>query len=215
LLIVLSLVMGIRLLRQYSVKQRPHTLWYAVGLLLTAVAAFPDLYANLSGGHLITPLWWIYWVAASSLVGFLAVGTAYLLSPKVGKITLWSVIVLTFLLALATVMTAGPAPAVLDATTLNKTPNGWIKAPFLIQSISGAMLIFIGAVISFIKTRGLYAIWIAAGTAIFSSGGAAAGMFSFPGLFYFTQTAGIILLYFGVTQSTAPRSKPQPQQLAH
>jgi hypothetical protein len=209
LLIFLSLIMGIRLLRQYAQRQRPHTLWYAVGLLLTAVAAFPEIYAKLFDGHLITPLWWIYWVAASSLVGFLAVGTAYLVSPAFGKITLWSVILLTVILAVATVMTAGPAPALIEAATLNKAPNAVIKTPFLIQNIAGALLIFGGAIMSYLKTRGLYAIWIALGTAVFSSGGAAAGMFSFPGIFYFTQTAGIILLYFGVSQSTAPR-KPQP-----
>ncbi|HWI64126.1 MAG TPA: hypothetical protein VNT75_19995 [Symbiobacteriaceae bacterium] len=207
LLVILSLVMGIRLLRQYAARARAHTLWYAVGLLLTAAAALPELYVKLTGG-LVTPLWWLYWIAASTLVGCLAVGTAYLLSPTWGKVTLTAVAVLAAWLAVATIATAGPAPAGFTEATLSKAPNAIIKAPFLIQNIAGALLILGGALWSFYRTRSVYALFIAFGTMVFSAGGAAAGLLKFPGVFYLTQTAGIILLYAGVTQSGAPRRAP-------
>ncbi|HYF92147.1 MAG TPA: hypothetical protein VD969_07855 [Symbiobacteriaceae bacterium] len=204
LLVVLSLVMGIRLLRQYAVRARSHTLWYAIGLLLTAAAAFPELYIKLAGG-LTTPLWWLYWVAASSLVGCLAAGTAYLISPAWGKVAVLVVCLLTVWLATATVMTAGPGPAIITDTTLSKAPNGVIKAPFLIQNIAGALLILGGALWSYYRTRGIYCLFIALGTIVFSAGGAAAGILKFPGVFYLTQTAGIILLYLGVMRSGTQR----------
>ncbi|HWI52077.1 MAG TPA: hypothetical protein VNT01_08035 [Symbiobacteriaceae bacterium] len=204
LLVALSLAMGVRLLRQYAARPRAHTLWYAVGLLLTAVAAAPELYIKLADG-LVTPLWWLYWVAASSLVGFLAAGTAYLIGPTWGKVTLTAVCLLTAWLAVATVATAGPAPSLVTEATLSKAPNGMIKLPLLLQNIAGALLILGGALWSFYKTRGISNLFIAFGTLVFSAGGAAAGILKFPGVFYLTQTAGIILLYAGVTQAGARR----------
>lgn len=204
LLVVLSLAMGIRLLKQYLARPRPNTLWYAVGLLLTAAAAFPELYVRVSGG-LPTPLWWLYWVAASSLVGFLAVGTAYLIGPGWGRVTLTAVCLLVAWLAAATIMTAGAAPAVVTEAMLSKAPNGIIKAPFLIQNIAGALLILGGALWSYYRTRRIYNLYIALGTLVFSSGGAAAGILHFPGVFSITQSIGIILLYLGVSQAGAMR----------
>jgi len=204
LLVVLSLIMGIRLLRGYAARRRNHSLWYAVGLLLTAVAAFPELYLRLTGG-LVTPLWWAYWVAASSLVGFLAVGTAFLLGDTAGKAALAVAGALTLWLIVAVFLTAGPAPAGITHETLSKAPNGIIKAPFLIQNIAGALLILGGALWSFVRTRAVGCLYIALGTLVFSSGGSAAGLFGLPAVFYVTQTAGIILLYIGVTQAAAPR----------
>lgn len=202
-LVILSLLMGLRLLRQYSARPKNHTLWYAVGLLLAALAATPDLYRAITDG-LPTLLWWLYWIAAASLVGFLAVGTAYLISPAWGKAALITASVLVACLVVATVATAGPAPAVFTETTFNKAPNGWIKAPFLILNIAGSLLILGGALWTFIKIRTWFAIWIALGTMIFAAGGASAGLLTFPGAFYFTQTAGIILLYLGISLSIAP-----------
>ncbi|HLN60716.1 MAG TPA: hypothetical protein VK464_04120 [Symbiobacteriaceae bacterium] len=209
LLVILSLALGLRLLKRYKDRPRPHTLWYAVGLLLTAVAALPELYLQ-AAGSLVTPLWWLYWMTASSLVGFLAVGTAYLLAPRVGQVTLGLVYALVLWLVAVTIMTAGPAPVGVTHETLNHAPTVAVKIPFLIQNIAGSMLILIGAAYSYIRTRALYNVWIALGTIVFASGGASAGLLDFPGVFYFTQTAGIILLYLGVSQSVAPRPQPKP-----
>lgn len=206
LLVVLSLVLGLRLIGQYRTRPRPHTLWYAVGLLLAAVAAFPEVYLKLTGG-IATPLWWLYWPTASGVVGFLAVGTAYLLSPRAGQITLVGAVLLTLLILVFTITTAGPAPTVITDATFAKAPTRAVKIPFVIQSSVGALVILGGAVWSYIKTRGMYAVWITLGTLVFSAGGASSGLLTIPGIFYFTQAAGILLLYLGVSQSVSPRSK--------
>ncbi len=200
LLVGLSLFLGLRLLRQYLTRPRPHTLYYAIGLLLTALAATPELYFELAG-TVPTLLWWLYWASASSLVGFLAVGTAYLMSPRFGKIMLVAVILTTVWVTVASVLTAGGGPGDLG---FKSAPSAMIKIPFLIQNIGGSLVILIGAVISFIHTRGLYAILIALGTMVFAAGGSAAGLMKFGEIFAFTQAVGILLLYSGVVLSLKP-----------
>lgn len=202
LLVALSLVMGLRLVRQYQSRPRPHTLWYAIGLLLTALAAGAEVWAQ-SVGALPTMLWWLYWVSASSLVGFLAVGTAYLLGSRTGHVALALALVLTAWLAAAVVATAGVGPSLVAESTLTKAPNATIKLPFLLQNILGALLILGGALWSYIRTRAPHNLLIALGTLVFSSGGAVAGFLHIPAFFYFTQSVGIVLLYLGVSNPTA------------
>jgi len=203
-LVLLALTMGIRLLVRYVMRPRPHSLWYGVGLILIAAAALPEVYRGLTG-NLPTAMWWLYWITASATVGFLGVGTAFLLSPKIGKVTLYTVALLCAAVLVATVLTAGSAPAEITPETFAHAPTAAIKIPFLIQNIGGSLMILVGTVISFIQTRGWYNVLIALGTMIFAAGGASAGLLKYSSLFYFTQTAGIIVLYAGVAMSIRPR----------
>lgn len=207
LLVLLSIAAGFRLFARYSVRPRAHSLWYGVGLVLTATAALPELYYTLSGG-VPTPLWWLYWSSASATVGFLGVGTAYLIGPRFGRVALWAAVLLSVWAMIATVLTGGAGPGGGgDVLALfSKAPTGAIKLPFVLQNILGSLVIFGGAIASFIQNRAFYNVLIALGTLVFASGGSAAGLINFPGIFHFTQTAGIILLYFGVTLSIAPRA---------
>jgi hypothetical protein len=206
-LVGLSLSLGLRLLRHYLTRPRIHTLCYALGILLTAVAAFPELFHELVGG-LPTPIWWLYWMSASTLVGLLGAGTSYLISPRLGKAAMAGVILLTAWVVVTTIATAGPTPADFTAAAFQHAPTGAVKLPFVLQNALGSVVILGGALYSFYRTRAVYNILIAAGTLIFASGGSMAGM-HLPGIFYFTQTLGIIILYLGVSQSLAPRqSKP-------
>ncbi|MFZ5817605.1 MAG: hypothetical protein ACOY93_20285 [Bacillota bacterium] len=202
-LVGLSLILGIRLIRQYVTRPRPHSLWYAVGLLLTAVAALPELYYELTD-QVPTLLWWVYWASGSSLVGFLAVGTAYLISPALGRWTLYTAVLLTLWVTVATVLFAGTEPG---PEMFRAAPNWQVKMPFLIQNIGGSLVILLGAAISYIKTRGLNAVLIALGTFVFAAGGGASGLMKYGQIFAFTQTAGILLLYAGVSLSLQPGRK--------
>lgn len=206
ILVTLSLLMGIRLLRQYRLRPRQHSLWYAVGLMLTAVAAIPELYFETMGA-LPTVLWWLYWSAASTTVGFLAVGTAFLIGPRAGKGALLATCLLTAAVVIATLLTAGPAPASFAVSHLHKAPTGAVKLPFVLQSALGSLVIFGGAAWSWWRNRGWYNVWIALGTLIFAAGGASAGLLKYSQIFYFTQTGGIVLLYLGVSMSTRPRAR--------
>lgn len=205
-LVGLSCILGIRLLRQYAARPRVHSLWYAVGLLLVAVAAFPELYFALTG-QIPAILWWAYWATASSLVGFLAVGSAYLLGPTYGKVTLGLVLAMTAWVTVATLLTGGTGPAEVLPGAFHAAPTSAIKFPFVLQNILASLIILVTALISFVRTRGLFAVLIAAGTLVFASGGAAAGLLQYSQLFAFTQTFGIILLYAGVSLSLRPSGR--------
>lgn len=209
LLVGLSLVLGARLVRQYRVRSRPHTLWYAVGLILVAAAAFPEVYRELTG-TLPTALWWLYWSTGSSAVAYLGVGSAYLISPRVGQVSLVGFTVASIAAVVATVLTAGSGPAVFTADMLAKSPTVAIKVPFLINSIGGSLIIFGCAVWSYIKTRAMFAVWIALGTLVFAAGGTSSGLLMYSQVFYFTQTVGILLLYLGVASSLNFRQARQP-----
>lgn len=201
-LVVLSLVLGGMLLKQYSERPRTHTLWYALGLVLLACAAYPEV-AYKAAGELPTLLWWLYWASGSSAVGYLAVGTTYLIWPRFGKAALVTATVLTLAVIMATVLTAGNGPA--GPESFAKAPTVAVKIPFLIQNIAGSLVILGGAAWSFYRTRSLYNLWIGLGTLIFAGGGSASGLADISQLFYFTQTLGIVLLFLGVYQSTRPR----------
>lgn len=205
-LVGLSLLLGIRLLRQYVTRPRPHTLWYAIGLLLIVVAATPELYFELTG-QVPTFLWWLYWISGGSLVGFLAVGTAYLMSPRFGHVVLAAVVFTTLWVSVATVLTAGSGPAMVGNEMFRSAPTTDIKRPFLLLSIGGALLLLVGAVLSYIRTRGMYAVLIALGTLVFAGGHSAASRGNMVELFVFAQTAGILLLYAGVSLSLRPPRK--------
>lgn len=204
-LVVLALALGVRLLTRYTDRPQPHTLWYALGLVLTASAAFSELYYEISG-EIPSPLWWLYWSCASATVGYLGVGTAYLIGPRFGRTALITATALSLWVVAATLLTSFDGPgAAATVADFHKAPTGAIKLPFVLQNILGSLVIIGGAVLSYVRTRGFYNVLIAAGTLVFASGGAAAGLVNFPGIFYFTQTAGIVLLYFGVHLSLGRR----------
>ncbi|WP_043713913.1 hypothetical protein [Symbiobacterium thermophilum] len=212
-LVVLSLLLGGRLLMHYRNKPRPHSLWYGVGLILIACAALPELVYELTG-QVPAVLWWLYWSSASSCVAFLSVGSAYLISQKFGKGALVTAAVTTAWVVAATLLTGGMGPAVLSSEAFRSAPTGAIKLPFLLQNICGAMLILVTAIMSFVRTRAPFALLIAGGVFMFASGGASAGLLEFSQIFAFTQTAGILLLYAGVSLSLRPRQRPQHQSVS-
>lgn len=207
-LIVLALILGVRLLGQFRVRRRQTSLWYGIGLLLTATAAFPEVWYGLTG-TVPTVLWWLYWCSASATVGLLAVGTGYLLSPGFGRLCLAAAVLLSAAVVVTTLFTAGPGPQEGASDFFARAPTVAVKIPFLIQNILGSLVILAGAAISYVRTRGLYNIWIALGTLVFAGGGASTGLINYSQIFYFTQTAGILLLYTGVAMAGKGRTTVQ------
>jgi len=207
-LVVLSLALGGRLLVHYRRRSRPHSLWYGVGLIFIALAALPELFYELTG-QVPALLWWLYWSTASGCVAFLSVGSAYLTSQRFGHVALAAAAATSVWVIAATLLTAGTGPAVVASEAFRSAPTAAIKLPFLLQNIGGSVLILVTAIVSFIRTRAAFALLIAAGVFMFASGGASAGLLEFSQIFAFTQTAGILLLYAGVSMSLRPRPSAQ------
>lgn len=69
------------LFRQWVARRKPHQLAWAVGFLFYAVAAVFEAYSE-SSGNWDSFIYRIYIVLAASLVGFLGLGTLYLITKK-------------------------------------------------------------------------------------------------------------------------------------
>ncbi len=78
---------------QWLARRKPHQLWWAVGLLMYAVAAVMEAVSEFTGVWDPT-VYRFYIVIAASLVGFLGLGSLYLLV----KDTFWPRVYLGFLL---------------------------------------------------------------------------------------------------------------------
>lgn len=69
------------LVRQWVARRKPHQLAWAIGFLFYAVAAVFEAYSE-SSGNWDPFVYRIYIVLAASLVGFLGLGTLYLITKK-------------------------------------------------------------------------------------------------------------------------------------
>jgi hypothetical protein len=101
------------LLAQWWQRRKPHQLAWTVGFLLYAVAAVMEAYSEFTGDW--NPIVYrIYIVMAASMVGFLGLGTLYLVTKK----RLWGNLYLTFVLACLGVFLYGVFTNELDTQKL-------------------------------------------------------------------------------------------------
>ncbi len=78
---VIGLVYTALLLRQYAARRKPHQLAWGVGFLIYAVAALMEAYSERMQAWDVT-VYRIYIVLAASMVGFLGLGTLFLITRK-------------------------------------------------------------------------------------------------------------------------------------
>jgi hypothetical protein len=97
-------------LRQWLKRRRPHQLAWTIGLLFYAVAALMEFLSEYSG-EWDPAVYRIYIVLAASLVGFLGLGTLYLLVRS----RLWGHLYLGFTLVCLAVFFAGALTSTLGA----------------------------------------------------------------------------------------------------
>ncbi len=179
---VLGFVFFALVFRQYLQRRRPHQLAWSVGLLFYAIAAVMEAWSEYTGSWNPT-VYRIYIVLAASLVGFLGLGSLYLLARR----RLWGDLYLVFLLVCLAVFFYGTftTPLETDKLVPGITVGGQALGPSLsfprVMSlpfnITGSILLIGGAVISvwrFAKKREFaYRMW--ANVLIAARGGAHRG----------------------------------------
>jgi hypothetical protein len=209
---------------QYRAKPRPYLLVWSVALAFYAIAALTEV-IGAAGGW--TPLLYrtYYFFGAIILVGVLALGTIYLLSPRFSRIALWVLIVL------AAIGLAGVLGAQLQAVKLetHQVPNAdTIQVQgglFSVLAILMAILInIVGSVILIGGAAGsAYAAWrrggassrvlanvlIAAGAFIVAGASTLTRIFHVYELFYVGQAIGVLVIFGGfLAAQRAPRRAP-------
>lgn len=207
--------------RFFGGKKRPHELMWAVAFLLFAIGAACQVYADVSGGWTPFLASTFYLTGAILNVGFLALGTIYLLfRAKVAHIitALTLVVVAWAVYKLYTVpmdMTALAQTHFIDYKQLfsvDAAPR-WLAAIF---SGVGSVVVIAGALWSglvfwrkhIMKDRMIGVFLLAAGTLIVAMGGTLKGAFLSDDLFYPTMVLGVLVMFFGYLQTVRPAQAP-------
>lgn len=198
---------------KYMARRHPAHLAWALALFIFAVATACDFLGSFSGWtSFIAKMY--YLAGATVVVGYLGLGTLYLLCPRpVAHVWLAIMLVATLL---AVVLLAG---AGVDAAALkSETEPGWkaIEKSALLTGLAvainslGTLILVVGAVYSAVYRRyPLANILIAAGTLIVAAGGGLTrlGHYEFQSI---GQAAGIIIMFIGflmtITAASGKRS---------
>jgi hypothetical protein len=192
---------------QYLQRRRMHQLAWAIGLFLYALAAAMEAYSESSGSW--QPfVYRIYIVIAASLVGFLGLGTLYLVARK----RKWGDYYFVFLVACMAVFFVGTFTTTLDLSKLEPgiTVGGqalgaslsFPRVMSLPINITGTILLFGGALWSIVRFVGKreYAyrvvanVLIAAGAALLAALGSRARLGQTAGLYPAEMVSAALML---------------------
>jgi NADH:ubiquinone oxidoreductase subunit K len=204
---VLGFVFFALVFRQYLARRRMHQLAWAIGLLFYAIAAAMEAWSEYTGEWNPT-VYRIYIVLAASLVGFLGLGTLYLVARK----RIWGDIYFAFLVVCMVVFFIGTFTVQLDMSKL--VPGITVGGQALGASgsfprimsipinITGSLFLFGGAILSvwrFARRREYaYRMWanvlIAAGALILAALGGRARLGDTTGLYAAEMVAAALML---------------------
>jgi hypothetical protein len=204
---ILGFIFMALVFRQWLRRGKPHQLAWAVGLLFYAVAATMEAWSEYSGSWNPT-VYRIYIVLAASLVGFLGLGTLYLLARR----RAWGHAYLAFTLVCLVVFLVGTFSTQLETDKLvpGITVGGQALGPSLsfprvmsfFFNIPGSILLIGGALLSiwhFSRKREYsYRMWanvlIAAGAILIAFVGSRARLGNTVGLYPAEMVASALLL---------------------
>jgi hypothetical protein len=195
------------LVRQWLQRRKPHQLAWAVGFFFYAVAAVMEAWSERTGAWDPT-VYRIYIVLAASLVGFLGLGTLYLISRR----AIWGHAYLAFLIVCLAVFLYGTFTAELlyDKLVPGITVGGTALGPggsfprvmSLPFNITGTLLLLGGSTLSIVrflpKREYRYRVWanvlIIIGTLVIAGAGSMARAGRTVGLYPAEMVASAILL---------------------
>lgn len=202
------------LLRQYVQRRKPHQLAWFAGFAMYAAAAFMEAYSGYVNGWNPT-VYRVYIVLAASLVGFLGLGTVYLVFRR----RIWGDAFLVFNLVFFVLFLYGTFTVKLLPNSLvagiavGGKPLGpalsFPRAYGFFFNIPGTIALFGGAIYSIIRFarkaeyryRAWANTWIALGTLVIAGAGSAARAGSTVGL-YPGEMVGETLLFIGFLQAS-------------
>jgi hypothetical protein len=204
---ITGLIFTLLVFRQWIQRRKPHQLAWSVGLLFYAVAAMMEAWSEMAGTWDPT-VYRVYIVLAASLVGFLGLGSLYLLTRR----RVWGHLYLAFNVVCLAIFLYGTFTVDLDMSklvagiTVAGQPLGpgssfprIMSLPF---NIPGSLFLLGGAVISIFrfarKKEYAYRVWanvlIALGTIIIAAAGGMARAGQTAGLYPAEMVASAILL---------------------
>jgi hypothetical protein len=205
---ILGFVYAGLVFKQWLARRKPHQMAWTVGLMMYAIAAAMEFYSELTNSW--NPLVYrFYIVLAASMVGFLGLGTLYLMSKK----RTWGHLYLAFNVVAISVFLYGvfTTPLLADQLVAGITVGGkalgaatsFPRIMSLFFNIPGTLFLFGGALLSIYrfsrKTEYAYRMWanviIAAGTLVIAGAGSMARGGNTVGLYPAEMVASALLLW--------------------
>jgi hypothetical protein len=177
-----------------------------MGLVMFATAAFTQFLAEAYGWSV--PVYRLYYFVAAPLVAVLGVGSAFLLSRRLGL----AFSLYTFGLTVAfgwIVFTATVNPAALQQSF--PAGQGFAESVRIwspLFTVPGSFALIGIALISFWRSRLTFNIWIAAGGIVAAGSGSLATL-GITWVLYLGELLGIALLFWGFLASREPAGAPR------
>lgn len=198
---VIMMVLAVLLTRHYIIRRQTYTLWWAVSFWLAFVAAITDFASYIMQDWVVWQ-YKLYLFAAASLVAYMGAGTVYLFSRKAGNVYVG----LMTIIAAGMLQTLSLTPILaIHSMPPGEKAQGFVPASivvfFALLSGIGALALFGGALISYLRSRRSFNLWIALGAIIFSVGGIVGAKVNIYQLFYVFQALGSVILYYGIVLS--------------
>ncbi len=202
-------------LKRWSQRRRTYLLFWGIGLALYGVGAAMEAYFSLVGWNaLVFRLW--YLTGAFFTAAYLGQGTAFLLLRRSWAWALFAILAVGTVYAIFKVFTATLDPSLLTGSEMSgkiiTSPGVRVLTPFF--NIYGTLLLVGGAIYSawlfwrkrVLLNRVLGNILIAAG-GLFPAFGGAFQRAGIPGILYFSELIGVILIFVGYLFATSEAAK--------
>ena len=218
---------GVLLSRYVASRHRPHELMWGIAFLLFALGSGCQVFADVGGGWNPLVARIFYLSGAILNVGYLGVGTLYLLaSRRVANIGLVVMLALTVVGTL--VVFTGPV----DASQLGNTDSGWkavatltpwprVLAIFI--NTAGTILVAGGALLSAyglwrkraMRNRMVGVLVLGVGVLVTALGGTITGLSGLnSGSFVYVKTAiGAVIMFVGYLYTIRPEPAPARQKV--
>lgn len=205
---VIALWFAVLLLRQYSERKKLYQFWWAISMLSYAFASFGEFYALAVGWNV--PMYKFYYFNAVSLVAIMAAGEMYMLfKNRVGHVYL-ALMLLTMAAFWVLLMQVTPNYAVLAQHDAAIGGDALAKGS-LIRSVFppvlsgvGGMILIVGPLYSWWKSRYTPNLFIAFGALVLSAAGRVA-VLGYPEWLPIAELVGIAIIYFGVARGTGAK----------
>ncbi|MDQ6693805.1 MAG: hypothetical protein M3014_05205 [Chloroflexota bacterium] len=199
----------------FATRRRPHEIMWAVAFVLLAIGAVCQVYADVSGSWSILTARLYYLTGAILNVGFLGLGTLYLMfSRKVATVGL----VLMLLLSVASIYVLFTGPV---NSALLTHDDGYRAVAFTgsrilaaVTNSLGTLLVVGGALWSayvfwrkrILKDRMIGVLLLAAGTFIVALGGTITGATGLTNhdYLYLSMAVGVVVMFAGYLQTIRP-----------
>ncbi len=206
---VISVAFALLVFHQWLARRKAYQMAWSVGLAMFAMAAFTQFLAESYGWS--DGVYRVYYFLAAPLVAVLGVGSAFLVSRRLGL----AFSVYTAVLGIVFAWVVFTAPV--DTAVLQQAIPGGSGFPESVRlwspvfTIPGSLLLIGIALLSYWRSRLAFNLAIAAGAIVAAGSGGLASL-NVPAVLYFGEFVGIALMFWGFLLSREPSQAPRPAE---